>query len=223
VFIAENVKGLTMGIAKDVLGSSQYNMFTSQDETILHSLIACGYKVRYKVLNAKYYNVPQSRERIIFIGLRNDYDLDITFPPKESDDIFLDEAFKGLNILEEDLKDTYISENTETYKLLLQMGEGESASKYHPKGHAFTLVRLSNKKVAGTVLASGSKCCSHIHPIEHRKLSIKELKRVMSFPDDYKLSGHYHKQWERLGRAVPPLMMKSVAEHVYKTLLKKIM
>lgn len=44
-----------------------------------------------------------------------------------------------------------------------------------------------------------------------RKLSIDEVKRIGSFPDDFILSGSYAKQWERIGRAVPPLFMRAVA------------
>jgi DNA (cytosine-5)-methyltransferase 1 len=44
----------------------------------------------------------------------------------------------------------------------------------------------------------------------------------MSFPDDYYLGDKYTKKTERLGRAVPPLMMKAVAEHIYETILSKI-
>jgi DNA (cytosine-5)-methyltransferase 1 len=44
-----------------------------------------------------------------------------------------------------------------------------------------------------------------------RPLSIAELKRLCSFPDDYVLDGPYAKQWARLGNGVPPLMMRAVA------------
>ena len=224
VFVCENVKGLTQGKSSQILGSSQYDMFTSQEETILHSFISCGYNVRYKVLNARNFGVPQNRERIIFIGVRKDININITFPDKESNDILLEDAIKDLDILKEDLVNTYISKTTNAYKLLLQMSEGENASKYHPKGHYFSLIRLSNKKVAGTLQASHATTngCSHIHPLENRKLCIKELKRIMSFPDDYKLTGNFEQNWERLGRAVPPLLMKAIASHIYKTILKFI-
>jgi site-specific DNA-cytosine methylase len=42
----------------------------------------------------------------------------------------------------------------------------------------------------------------------------------MSFPDDYYLGEKYTQKTERLGRAVPPLLMKSIANHVYETILK---
>jgi DNA (cytosine-5)-methyltransferase 1 len=44
----------------------------------------------------------------------------------------------------------------------------------------------------------------------------------MSFPEDYYLGDKYSKKAERLGRAVPPLMMKALAEHIYNNILSKI-
>jgi DNA (cytosine-5)-methyltransferase 1 len=55
---------------------------------------------------------------------------------------------------------------------------------------------------------------SVMHPTECRKFSIAELRRLCSFPDDYKAVGDYQQQAERFGRAVPPLAMKAIAESV---------
>jgi len=44
-----------------------------------------------------------------------------------------------------------------------------------------------------------------------RRLTIGEVKRLCSFPDDYELTGKYSEQWARLGNSVPPLMMAAVA------------
>ena len=44
---------------------------------------------------------------------------------------------------------------------------------------------------------------------------------LSAFPSDYYLGEKYEKKCERLGRAVPPLLMKGIAEHVYNTILKK--
>ena len=221
VFVAENVKGLMMGNASSILGDSQFSLFGDEQDTIYHTLVNCGYNVRYKVLNAKDYLVPQNRERLIFIGVRNDIDANISFPIGNNFQITLKEALSELDINEDDKSDCYISKTTNAYELLLKMKSGESASKYHPKGHYFSLIRLDFDKIVGTLQASHGTTngCSHIHPEEHRKLTIKELKRIMSFPDDYKLVGKFSQQWERLGRAVPPLFMKAIAEHIYKTIL----
>jgi site-specific DNA-cytosine methylase len=59
-FVAENVPGMIRGHMKRVALD------------IYSELRSCGYKVRGQVLNAKYYGVPQSRERVILIGVRDD-------------------------------------------------------------------------------------------------------------------------------------------------------
>ena len=51
-----------------------------------------------------------------------------------------------------------------------------------------------------------------------RRFTIAEVKRLMSFPDDFKLTGSYNKQWKVCGNAVPPLMMRAVADQVRDSL-----
>ena len=80
VFVAENVKGLTIGKAKSILGSHELDLFDNQDETILHGLMNCGYVVRWQILNAADYGTPQSRQRVFFIGVRKDLNLEPCFP-----------------------------------------------------------------------------------------------------------------------------------------------
>jgi DNA-methyltransferase (dcm) len=60
MFVGENVKGLlTMGEGKII-------------EAIIEDFSNCGYDVYYKLLNAKDYEVPEDRERVIIVGFRKD-------------------------------------------------------------------------------------------------------------------------------------------------------
>ena len=85
-FIFENVRGLlsdsngrTFQIWCDMLGGKSINgnsvLFTRQDATPYH--------IYYKVLNAKHYGVPQNRERVFIIGIRDDADNNFRFPKKQ--------------------------------------------------------------------------------------------------------------------------------------------
>lgn len=87
---------------------------------------------------------------------------------------------------------------------------GEQSDRY------FQLVRAPIDGPSPTVTASGgtSSLASVTHPTERRKFSIAELRRICGFPDDFRLVGSYAQQWERLGRAVPPVMMSRVASAV---------
>lgn len=62
-----------------------------------------------------------------------------------------------------------------------------------------------------TAIGGGAGVASVVHPFERRKFTIRELKRLCAFPDDFRLTGSYAQQWERLGRSVPPRMMYHVA------------
>ena len=56
------------------------------------------------------------------------------------------------------------------------------------------------------------------HPLDNRKFTIKELKRIMSLPEDFKLTGDHKQQSERVGRMDHHrLMMKVLSQRVYIT------
>ena len=87
---------------------------------------------------------------------------------------------------------------------------------YHPRGHHFNMKRISRHKPAPTITASGG--C--IHWNELRRLALCETRRAMSLPEDFKLTGKWEQRSERMGRMVPPLMMKAIADSIYKKVLK---
>ena len=92
-----------------------------------------------------------------------------------------------------------------------KLAPGGQSDKY------FQLIRQDPERPSGTITALGGSnggvaCVTH--PYERRKFSILELKRICGFPDDFILTGTYAQQWERLGRAVPPVMMAAVATEV---------
>lgn len=93
-------------------------------------------------------------------------------------------------------------------------------------GHSeryFMLKRLSPDMPARTITAEGGNAsiAAVTHPYEKRKFSIAELRRLCGFPDDFQLVGSYAQRWERLGRAVPPPMMRVIAETIRDRLLSE--
>ena len=99
-----------------------------------------------------------------------------------------------------------------------KLGQGEASDRY------FQLVRASLAAPSPTITAEGRKAhaASVAHPTECRKFSIAELRRICAFPDDFVLTGTYAEQWERLGRAVPPLMMAAIAETIRDRVLDPV-
>ena len=91
-----------------------------------------------------------------------------------------------------------------------KLREGQQSDRYH------NLVRAHRERPCPTVTAPAgmTSAATVIHPTETRRFTIAELKRVCSFPDDFVLTGTYAQQWERLGRSVPPLMARAIAEAV---------
>jgi len=207
VFVAENVSGLIKGTAKG------YFLM------ILKEMKDCGYNVKCKVLDAQWLGVPQARKRTIFIGVRNDLGIIPVYPKPLPYRYSVRDALP--NILkckheieaETDISRYAIGDEWE------RLGKpGTKSDKY------FSLIRPSLNKPCPTITQIGSclSAASVTHPTEKRKFSISELKRICAFPDDFQLIGSYSKQWERLGRAVPPVMMFHIAKTIRDDILCKI-
>ena len=118
-----------------------------------------------------------------------------------------------------------------------QTPEGEGASldgtaigvewdRLPPGGHSkryYNLLRTHPDRPCPTITQAagvGRGTAGVTHPTERRKFSIAELRRLSSFPDDFVLAGTYSQQWERIGRAVPPLMMFAVARTLRDEVLR---
>lgn len=208
VFVAENVKGLTMGAANDLLGSEQLGLFGEHEDTIFHTLAECGYKVRYKVLNSLDFGVPQNRERLIIVGVRNDIDFTYKFPtPTHREYTTLEEAFEGLEQGIEDILEADIS----------RFAVGEESKKLSPGGKSekyFSLVKQSPDRYSDclTQTAGVLSAASIVH-WDDRKFTAKEATRIMGFPDDIYLGDTYPNKIERLGRAITPVLYQKICEN----------
>jgi DNA (cytosine-5)-methyltransferase 1 len=202
VFIAENVAGLAKGVAKGYLNK------------IIRELGDSGYHVECKILDSKWLGVPQSRTRVIFIGIRNDiYDpktKGLLHPKPNTKMVSLSEAFKGLVFNELDAKETDISSYA-IHRELVKMKSGEQSSKY------FQLLKSDPNKVSGCITASsgGSSIAAARH-WDNRAFTVSEVKRIMSIPDDYILTGTYQQKIERLGRMVTPFMYRAVCDNLLR-------
>lgn len=207
VFVMENVSGMVKGVMKFIFVE------------ILKELKASGYKVSARILNAMYFNVPQSRERMIFIGVREDLGIEPSHPVAESKPVTSEEAFKDCNdkdyiFLTDKL--TKIYENTDNGKTL---DEGYAKIYGNNKKMYFTHRKIDRMKPCGTI--SKSIGSGIYHYSEKRLLSIQEIKRLASFPDSFQMVGKYSDKWARIGNSVPPLFMRSIAKHIRTEILNK--
>lgn len=231
VIVAENVKGITFGKAIEKL-----NAFINEFEKI-------GYNVTYKVLNAADYGVPQGRERTIFICVRDDVCDDIGLSWLNINSIFPVPTHDKHITMNQAIGD--IENDEEEVQMLLDFVQGSYQKKFieplpfnpkkttkpsdpqfrdwNPKGSCFNMIRPSPDLPSPTLTQQGQKrgMSGVFHPAANRKLTIKECKRIMAFPEDFKLTGDFDQQVERLGRAVAPLMYKEVANSIYENILKE--
>lgn len=234
VFVAENVAGLVIGSAKGYF------------KRILSELKDCGYAVQAKVLDAQWLGVPQRRKRVIFIGVRSDLCRQPVFPRPFPYRYTVDDVLPWINKIEEvngfnsiglghhrmlpargtifptiQTKPAVVEAETNISNYALgkewdNLSEGQQSKKY------FNLIRVNRHQPSPTVTASGGTNPGYAtitHPTERRKFSIAELKRICAFPDDFELTGSYAQQWERLGRAVPPVMMQQIAATIRDNIL----
>jgi len=160
VFVMENVTGMVKGCMKQAYLQ------------IIKTLRECGYKAKGQVMNAMYFNVPQSRERVIIIGVREDLGIEPGHPKPETKPISVKNKIKHL----EKNGGPPLTDVSKKYWPILKYGE--SASKYHPKGHLFGMVKLAPMKPSPTLLKScGNPICHYSQP---RFLSENELKIIAS-------------------------------------------
>jgi DNA (cytosine-5)-methyltransferase 1 len=201
--VAENVKGLRSMLKGKV------------EDKIKEDIKKLGYNVNVTVLNAADYFVPQKRERIIFIANRINK---INYHPAP--------------ILE---SDSYVT-TKDAIADLVKMKDNPSFNHVRTKHNAEMQKRLANveegKSLYDNYSDSWKKCpwndasCTikenhggvNIHPIEPRVITVREMARLQSFPDDFIFLGSKAKQMVQIGNAVPPLLAKAVAIAIRKNI-----
>jgi DNA (cytosine-5)-methyltransferase 1 len=205
VFVAENVSGLVKGTAKGYF------------KRILAALREPGYRVSCRVLDAQWLGVPQMRQRTIFVGVREDLNLEPAHPAPFPYRYSVGEAVEG--VIQDEHRLLKPGTVTRRYWEDARPGEslGDAAQRLDNKNSYYTHIKLSTAKPANTVLQSIQQL---YHWAEPRTLSLAELRRIGGFPDDFQLTGDFSQRWERIGRAVPPLMMMQVAKTVEERILR---
>lgn len=198
-FIAENVKGL--------LSANNGEAFP----LIISEFEKSGYQVTYKLINAAAFGVPQKRERVIIVGIRKDLGFKYIFP----DDILGEEAYAVLGSVIENLVD-------EKYFFSERAVQGmRTAKRAMNKGRAQDLNKPCN--TVGSHLAKVS--LNSTDPVllvngRYRRFTPREVARIQSFPETFRLVGTEGAQYRALGNAIPPVMFWYIARQLCELMMK---
>lgn len=212
IVVAENVKGLMQGNARKYV------------RKIYKEFQVAGYELRITpyLLDASKMGVPQRRERVFFIALRND----LAGPFMEQIDIFQSAPKLELEFNEKEIPFELISDNSDNSTIIHTVGcqfwircsEGEGFSKYHPKGSFFNDSVADPKKPINTLTADPSHGTWH-NKIQ-RLLNKKELCKAGSYPSDYNFLEQKIKYL--IGMSVPPVMTAQIATEIYNQWISKL-
>ena len=243
-FVIENVRGLLSVPLKHIPHNNRTKKLKPVEEkggtllSILDYLKKCGYKVSFNLYNSANFGTPQTRERIVIIG-NKDEKLPYLSPTHSQYGEFglkpwntFKSAVKGLhninhehvNFPESRLKyyrKLKEGQNWRNLSLKLQK-EALGKSFYLGGGKTGFLRRLAWNKPSPTLVTDPMMPATDLgHPVEDRPLSIQEYKRIQEFSDNWKLSGNLRNQYKQIGNAVPVSLGKAIGKLIMQHMLKK--
>jgi len=193
--------------------------------------VRLGYNITHRVVNSADYGVPQTRERFICIGVRNDLPSFVYPEPTHAEepsgamlpwvtagDVLSDVDFD----LPEDVSMQAGSKHKDLLKLVppgdnylfftTERGHPQPQFKWRSRYWSF-LLKLSPHRPSWTIQASHSNNMGPFH-WKNRFLRISEIKRLQSFPDEFSVLGSFREQWRQIGNAVPPKLAYQFAQSI---------
>lgn len=214
VVVAENVKGLLLGNARQYLTK------------ILKEFDKAGYDIQYKLLDSSKMGVPQKRERVFFYGLRKD----LSKPFLKQNGLFEKKPFLNLEFNEPtilfsdiftDYTDRPLSKKMLEIWNLRKFGDTDFSNINEREfkkpnlnfNHKFIYM---NDSTINTITAS-DQCVLFDYP---RYRNFHELSKSSSYPMDYNFGKN--NKVIMIGRAVPPVMMAQLSNRIYEGWLSKI-
>ena len=202
VAILENVKGLIQGNAK-----SYAKKIKSKFENL-------GYRVQVFLLNAASMGVPQRRERVFFIGLRNDIKLPILkFSFNERSILFGEIARQTKHEQHKKLTKAF-------YNLWIKIKEGRPLSDADPNGNRFSSWKLSMGKCMPTLTSTAGTCNHYSRSDMPYYTNENEWRMCGTYPMDYLCKDLDIKYL--IGMSVPPVMTAQISHQIYLQWLSKI-
>lgn len=195
-FVAENVKG--------ILSLDNGAVF----KTILADFRELNYTVQYQLLNAADYGVPQKRERVIIVGVRNDLNFVYHFPEKTHSRDGVGGLSRWVSV-EESIG--HLPDPDRPNDL-----PNHVYSKYRLNFNGYIGHRpVAPDQPAPTVTARGDDRGGVVilpHPNNRRRMTCRELASIQTFPLNFSFVGSISSVCRQIGNAVPPLLGRRIAE-----------
>lgn len=227
VLLAENVRGLLNHDAGRTL------------ETIKNIITDLGYTLfEPRVLKAIFYKVPQKRERLIIVAVRNDLadGIDYEWPSSYNKILTLKDALKKGELYDSDVPESegqkYPKRKAEILSMVPPGGywrdlpediqkEYMLKSFYLGGGKTGMARRLSWDEPSLTLTcAPAQKQTERCHPEETRPLTVREYARIQTFPDEWVFEGPMSAKYKQIGNAVPVNLSFAVGKSVVHLLDK---
>lgn len=232
-FLLENVSGLAY------TGKEEGFRFLLDEISKINATTGTRYRVAARVLNAAWYGVPQTRERIILIGSRDGREFKFPKPrfydaDTKQDQLLWDRqpfrtAWDALGDLGDpvDLGETYV--RGQWADLLPSIPEGSNYLHHTDRGRGLALfgwrrrywsflLKLSKRRPAWTLTAQPGPAIGPFH-WKNRRLARAELMRLQTFPDDYSVVGTLSEVHRQIGNAVPSAFAEALALEIRRQLL----
>jgi len=225
IFLAENVRGLLNHDKGRTL------------QTIMSVFRSMGYHLlEPKVLKAIHYHVPQKRERLFIVGIREDYADRVTFEwPEESRRIFtLKDALCKGDLYPTDVPESPGQSYPQKKKAILDLvppggywrdlpvdlqKEYMMKSYYLGGGKTGIARRIAWDEPSLTLTCSpAQKQTERCHPEETRPFTVREYARIQTFPDDWIFEGSVTQQYKQIGNAVPVNLAYALGTSLVDTL-----
>ena len=194
-FVLENVPG----------------MLTLKNGEFYHNIVngfeELGYSVTTRILEAADYGVPQMRVRTIMIGNR----IDVLNPYPQK--LYTPENYRTIEEAIGDLIDA--PRNRETNHEWTQSSAAivERIHNVPPGGSLYdTFADAYKRQRVGhpSMTIKENHGGTHIHYELDRCLSVREMARIQTFPDDFIFAGTFKQGFIQVGNAVPVLMAKHI-------------
>jgi len=215
MFVAENVAGL------------KYHDCGRTLSTMISVLESFGYKIKYDILNAANYGVPQKRKRLFIVGTRSG--IKFEFPEKEKTLRTLRDALKNVpkskgydftprrkEIL------SHVPPGGSWVNLPIEMQKEYMGKSFFSSGGRRGMARrISWDEPCLTLTTSPhQKQTDRIHPEETRPFTIREYARIQTFPDDWKFVGDISSQYRQIGNAVPVKLAEEMGRCIIEAFKK---